>query len=139
MVSGKRSWAVNVGGLGAPDASASAVMMRLIDESTFSRTCSSNVRTLSRSTASFGMMFPLLPAWNAPTVTTALSDMPISRDTIVCRRMTHAAPITTGSTVDSGDEPCPPFPNNVTSQVSDMDRRSPGRVATWPAGMGSTC
>ena len=50
---------VNVGGFGARDAVASASMMRLIADSTASRTCASNVRTFSRSSASSGMMWGL--------------------------------------------------------------------------------
>ena len=42
------------GSLGAPDAAASALTMRSIDASTFARTRSSKVRTLSPSIASVG-------------------------------------------------------------------------------------
>ena len=56
------------------------------------------------------MMFSLLPARSVPTVRTAVSVPAISRDTIVCSRSTVAAAITTGSTVVSGREPCPPLP-----------------------------
>ena len=51
------------------------------------------------------MMLFLLPASIRPTVTTAVSRGLISRDTTVCKRITVAAAITTGSIVVSGSEP----------------------------------
>ena len=53
--------------------------------------------------------------------------------------MTEAAAITTGSTVNSGPEPCPPRPNSFTSQLSDIDSTGPLRMAIRPAGRDITC
>ena len=59
------------GGLGAPEAAASALTIRLIAASTRLRTSSSKVRTLSLMTASSGITFSFVPACSAPIVTTA--------------------------------------------------------------------
>ena len=55
------------------------------------------MRTFSLMSASSGMTFSFVPACSAPTVTTAASVAAISRETMVCRRSTVAAAITTGS------------------------------------------
>ena len=73
---------------------------------------------LSSSSASSGMMFSFVPARIAPTVTIAVSVPAISRDTTVCRRMTVAAAITTGSIETSGREPWAPLPNSVIFTLS---------------------
>lgn len=65
---------------------------------------------VSPSSAVAGMMLLALPAWKRPTVTTAVSRGVISRATMDCSLSTIAAPMTTGSVVVSGREPCPPRP-----------------------------
>src|SRR5690606_32689548 len=60
---------------------------------------------------------------------TALSVMPISRETTVWSRITVDAAMTTGSTVVCGDEPWPPRPNSVTRRLSLWDSRRPLRIA----------
>lgn len=80
-------------------------MTRWIPATRRSRTVSLKLRTLSPSEADSGMMLFLLPASIRPTVTTAVSRGLISRDTTVCKRITVAAAITTGSIVVSGSEP----------------------------------
>src|SRR6202012_2137045 len=74
----------------APDAWASARTMRSMAASTLARTSTSKVRTDSSSSASSGMMLPLLPAVSAPTVTTAISAPETSRAPTPCSRMTVA-------------------------------------------------
>ena len=73
---------------------------------------------LSCSSASAGMMFDLVPACSDPIVSTTGSSPDTSRDTTVCSRSTVAAASTTGSTVVSGREPCPPCPNSRTVNES---------------------
>jgi len=60
-------------------------------------------------------------------VTTAAWLAATSRETIVCRRRTVAAAITTGSTLDSGIDPCAPRPNSRTSRLSAAAWVVPGR------------
>ncbi len=73
------------------------------------------------------MMFALVPAFTAPTVRTAVSVPATSRDTRVCSRMIVAAAMTTGSTVASGRDPCPPAPCSVTFIESDAAKAGPLR------------
>jgi hypothetical protein len=73
------------------------------------------------------MMFSLLPACNEPMVRTALSSGATSRETMVCRRSTVAAAITTGSIDVCGCDPCEPRPNSFTLRLSAADRITPGR------------
>ena len=56
------------------------------------------------------MTLLLVPAWQLPTVTTAVSPGATSRDTMVCSRTMIMAASTTGSMVCCGMEPCPPRP-----------------------------
>ena len=84
------------------------------------------------------MLF-LSPAWIEPTVTTATSRGSTSRETIVCRRITVAAAITTGSIVECGREPWPPRPRSVTVSPSDAAICVPERTPIVPAGSGVTC
>ena len=79
------------------------------------------------------------PAWIEPTVTTATSRGSTSRETIVCRRITVAAAMTTGSIVECGREPCPPRPSSVTVRPSDAAIWVPERTPMVPAGSGVTC
>ena len=79
--------------------------MRSIAASTFVRTCSSKLRTLSPSVASAGMMLFFVPAWICPTVTTAASVAASSLATMPCSRTVVAAARYTGSTVVSGRDP----------------------------------
>ena len=127
------------GGLGAPDAAASALTIRVIAASTRVRTFSSKVRTFSFMTASSGMTFSLSPACNEPTVTTAASDAASSRDTMVCRRRTVAAAITTGSMLACGIDPCAPRPNIRICKLSAAEVITPARVPTDPEGPTITC
>ena len=85
---------------------------------TWLRTPSSKVRTFSLMVASSGITFSLVPACSAPTVTTADCAGATSRDTIVCRRRTVAAAITTGSMLASGIDPWAPRPNIWISTLS---------------------
>ena len=85
------------------------------------------------------MMFALVPALRAPTVTTAVSVPATSRETRVCSRITVAAAMTTGSTVASGRDPCPPAPWRVTLSESDAANAGPLRRPSMPAGIGATC
>ena len=127
------------GGLGAPEASDSALTIRLIASSTRCRTASSKVRTLSLITASSGITFSLVPAWSAPTVTTTASDGPTSRETIVCNRNTVEAAITTGSMLACGIEPCAPRPNMRIWKLSPAEVTTPDWLAMIPADIGMTC
>ncbi len=86
-----------------------------------------------------GMMFALVPARSAPTVSTAVSVPATSRETTVCRRITVDAAMTTGSTVASGREPCPPAPVRVTRRLSVVANAGPDRRPMNPAGIGATC
>ena len=79
------------------------------------------------------------PAWIEPTVTTATSRGSTSRETIVCRRMTVAAAMTTGSIVACGREPWPPRPRSVTVSPSEAAICVPGRTPIVPAGSGVRC
>jgi hypothetical protein len=106
------------GGLGAPDAAASAFAMRSIAASTRLRTLSSNVRTFNLINASSGIMFSFVPACSDPIVTTAESVGATSRETIVCSRITVAAAMTMGSMLDSGLEPCAPRPKMRICRLS---------------------
>ncbi len=85
------------------------------------------------------MTLLLLPAWQLPTVRTAVSPGATSRDTIVCSRTMIIAASTTGSTVFWGIEPWPPRPYTVILTLSAADRAGPERVPTVPAMPGSTC
>lgn len=85
------------------------------------------------------MTLPVVPAWSEPTVTTAASSAAISRETIVWRRRTVAAAMTTGSTLDSGIEPWAPRPKSRTSRPSAAACVVPGRYPIVPAGPGMTC
>ncbi|CAM5470230.1 hypothetical protein STANM309S_00209 [Streptomyces tanashiensis] len=127
------------GSFGAPDAAASARTILSTAVRTRSRTAGAVERMLIRRSAESGMMFSLVPACSEPTVTTAVWAAPVSRETIVCRRMTTAAAMTTGSMVDSGVEPCPPRPKSRTRRLSEAAITGPGRVPTNPAGAGATC
>ena len=62
--------------------------------------------------ASSRMTFSFVPACNAPIVTTAASVGASSRETIICRRSTVDAAITTGSMLVCGIEPWAPRPNS---------------------------
>ncbi len=85
------------------------------------------------------MMLFLSPAWIDPTVTTATPCGSISREAIVCRRITVAAAITTGSIVACGREPWPPRPCRVTVRPSEAAIWVPLRTPMMPAGSGVTC
>ena len=84
-----------------------------------------------------GITLSLVPAWSAPTVTTADCAGATSRDTIVCRRRTVAAAITTGSMLASGIEPWAPRPNIRISRLSAAEVITPERVPMLPAGAGT--
>jgi len=127
------------GARGAPDAAASASTMRWIASSTRRRTGGVKDRTLTSSSADPGMMLACVPARRAPTVTTADSRAPTSRDTTPWSRMTVAAAMTTGSTVDSGLEPWPPLPCRVTRNESVAAIAGPAVRLTTPTGRGMTC
>jgi hypothetical protein len=76
-------WVIMISGsTGAPDAAASARTIRVIASRTRPRVAPSKARMLSRSSASAGMMLFVLPAWIDPTVTTAVSNGAISRETM---------------------------------------------------------
>ena len=117
------------GGLGAPEAAASALTIRSIAASTRLRTPSSKVRTFSLMIASSGMTFSLVPACSAPMVTTAASVAASSRETMVCSRITVAAAITTGSMLACGIEPCAPRPNSRICRLSAGGGDDPGAPA----------
>src|SRR3954466_3652924 len=72
------------------------------------------------------MMFAAVPARTLPMVMTAVSVPASSRDTIVCRRITVAAAITTGSTDASGRDPWPPRPCRTIETVSAAAKAAPG-------------
>ena len=127
------------GGLGAPDAAASALTIRSIAASTRVRTPSSNVRTFNLMTASSGMTFSFVPACSDPMVTTAASVAASSRDTIVCSRSTVAAAMTTGSMAACGIDPCAPRPNRRICRLSAADVITPVRPPIAPAGPTITC
>ena len=73
MTAGSDSNRSMSGSAGAPDAAASPRAMRSMAASTRVRTASEYVRTLTRISASSGMMLALVPADRRPTVTTAKS------------------------------------------------------------------
>jgi hypothetical protein len=85
------------------------------------------------------MMFDIVPALSAPTVTTAKSPGFVSRETIDCNLSTIEEASTTGSTDMCGIEPCAPFPYTVILSESPAERTGPSVVATVPAGIGITC
>ena len=70
---------------------------------------------MADATAESGTMLDLVPAWKLLTVTTAVSFGATSRATMLCRRLTTAAPSTIGSTPGFGIEPCGPLPYRVIS------------------------
>lgn len=113
--------------------------MRSIAASTRLRTPAAKVRTLSLMTASSGITFSLVPACNAPTVTAAGSSGPTSRDTTVCRRITVAAAMTTGSMLACGIDPCAPRPNRRICRLSAATVMAPARPPMSPAGPTITC
>ena len=80
------------------------------------------------------MMLGRLPACSAPTVTTAVSPPATSRDTTVCSRSTVAAAITTGSTVASGLDPCPPRAVQGDPQAVGGREGRPGAQPDHPGG-----
>jgi hypothetical protein len=90
------TWSIS-GSTDAPAAAASLRTIRPIASSTLARTWATYVRTLTRISASSGMMLLFVPAASLPTVTTAKSLGETSRETIVCSRITVDAAITTGS------------------------------------------
>ena len=79
-----------------------------------------------------GMMFDLVPAFSAPTVTTAKSPGFVSRDTTVCSRSTIEDASTTGSTAMCGIDPCAPFPYTVILSESPADSTGPAVVEMSP-------
>ena len=89
---------------------------------------------LSLMVASSGMMFSLVPACSEPTVSTALSSGEISRETMVCRRSTVEAAITTGSIEVCGCEPCEPRPNSLHLQAVARRQDHAGTVADGAGG-----
>ncbi|MCY1556306.1 hypothetical protein D9M68_930440 [compost metagenome] len=75
-----------------------------------------------------------VPDWKAPTVSTAGSAWSTIRLIMVWYPMTAIAPMTTGSLVPLGVEPCPPTPGSSTSICSVPAMRLPSRSATLSAG-----
>jgi hypothetical protein len=127
------------GGRGAPEATASASMIRRAPSVRRRCTSASKARKFSVIVAVSGMTFSACPARSRDTVTTPRSAGAISRATSVCSRSTAEAAITTGSTVRSGREPCPPRPYSVTSQLSAAPIIAPARYSTVPASLAKTC
>ena len=78
------------------------------------------------------MTFSLVPACSEPTVTTAASVAASSRETMVCRRITVAAAITTGSMLACGIEPCAPRPNRRICRLSAAEVIAPGAPGDGP-------
>ena len=119
-----------------PDACASARTIRSIASSTCRRTCGSKVRTLSRSSARSGMTLSLRAGLQrADRDDRGCRSAATSRDTIVCSRSTVAAAITTGSTVDSGIEPCAAAAEHRTrSAVGGARTPAPAGSPSTPAG-----
>ena len=76
-------------------------------------------------TAWSAMTLLFVPARTLPTVSTANSTGAISRETIICSRITIIAASTTGSTAACGMEPCAPRPNTVMRMLSAADRNGP--------------
>ena len=86
-----------------------------------------------------GDTFSLAAACNEPMVTTAASAAASSRETMVCKRMTVAAAITTGSTLARGIDPFAPRPNNRICRLSPAEVMTPSRPPIAPAGPTITC
>ena len=72
-------------------------------------------------------------------MTTAASEGPTSRETIVCNRRTVEAAITTGSMLACGIDPCAPRPNSRISKLSPAEVTTPDLLAMVPADIGITC
>jgi hypothetical protein len=85
------------------------------------------------------MTFSLVPACNEPMVTTAASAAASSRETMVCKRITVAAAITTGSMLACGIEPCAPRPNRRICRLLPAEVMTPARPPMVPAGPTITC
>ena len=85
------------------------------------------------------MMLDLLPAFDAPTVTTAKVPGWTSRETMVCSRSTIEAARTTGSTELWGMEPWAPRPKTVIFRESPAERTGPAVVPIFPASVAITC
>src|SRR6185437_11641458 len=81
------------------------------------------------------MTLLLVPAWQLPTVSTAVSPGATPRDTTVCSRTMTIAASTTGSMVFCGMEPWPPRPYTVMFMLSAADRHAPGAVAGLLGGL----
>src|SRR5581483_11710652 len=81
----------------------------------------------------------LRPRLKRADVTTADCEGATSRDTIVWRRSTVAAAMTTGSMLASGIEPWAPRPNIRICKLSAAEVITPERIPIVPAGDGMTC
>ena len=94
----------------------------------------------SFSVAWSGITFAESPACTEPTVTTAKVPGASSRETIVCRRVTAAHAVTTGSLARCGIEPWLPEPGTVTVTVVAVESTGPAAAPTAPPGsVVSTC
>lgn len=128
-VTGKLLPTTTSGSRGQPAARHSPAAIRRIAAIIRSRTSSDCVRMLRAIRASAGMMLCRVPASIRPTLSTADSRAASSRLTTVCSRVTRYAAVTTGSTVDSGREPCPPRPCTTMSTSVEADMIRPGEWA----------
>lgn len=114
--------------------------MPRIRASTLSRVSESSARTESFSVAVSGITLGALPAWIAPTVTTAARVGSMLRATIDCKASTILAAATIGSQPNCGIAPCVPLPVTVIVTESDDAIMQPWRSAKWPTGKpGALC
>lgn len=138
-VAGKEAPTLTSGSRGQPAAWHSPAAIRRIAATIRSRTASDWVRRLREIRAVEGMMFGAVPASIRPTVSTADSRGAISRLTTLWSRVTRYAAVSTGSTVVSGRDPCPPRPCTTISMSVVADRISPGTCGYSPTGPGAAC
>ena len=93
------------------------------------------VRRIPVSFASSGRMFPAVPLWKLPTVTTTGSVGDVRRLEMVCRAVTVCAPATMTSVPRWGFAPWDPRPRMVTAKGLDAAQMGPLRTDRVPVGM----
>jgi hypothetical protein len=111
---------------------AEAFATRRTPSSSFARTSGLYERMVPRTCTVSGMMFPTVPPWIAPIVTTPNSFGSFSRLTTVCTSTMKRAAMAIGSMALSGAEPWPPRPLNRISSASELDDTGPASKPTVP-------
>ncbi|MCY1215589.1 hypothetical protein D9M72_274390 [compost metagenome] len=83
-------------------------------------------------------MLETVPAWNAPTVITAVCSGSTLRATMVCNAITIEAPATTGSAALCGNAAWPPMPASVMVTLSADACAAPWRSSNRPGAVPGT-